>query len=305
LVARIAAAHHGVFSREHARQCGFSEDEIDRRIRTRIWERLFQSALRDAAAPPSWRGTLLAACWAGGFRAYASHRAAAMLWGLPGGTDRVIEITCPRWRRSQHPDMVIHETKAFHNLDLTYVDRIPTTTPARTLLDLGAVCRRSTVELALDRSVRQHLTSRDELDRVLRRLGRSGRNGAGVLRAILRSRGSTIGKPESEMETRLLQVLRRQGLPAPIPQYEIAVDGVFVARVDLAFPQWKIAIEYDSDEHHSEMTARRRDSDRRNRIYAAGWSPVTATADDVTSGGHNLERAIRAAAKRFGVNIQS
>jgi hypothetical protein len=293
--------HHGVFSRDHARQSGFSAREINSRLRGGLWVRLHQCAFRDAAAPLTWKGELLAACWAGGFRAYASHRSAAALHGLAGGRRDLVEITCPRWRRSQHEGLIVHETKAYYPSDLTFIDHIPVSNAARTLLDLGGVCGERTVELALDRAVREELTSLSELDLVLRRLGRSGRPGVRPLRALLVQRGATLGKPESEMETRMLQVLRENGLPEPALQFEVRSDEVFVARVDAAFPQWRIAIEYDSDEHHAGAQAHRRDSSRRNRLWRARWSPITATADDIRSGGAELCAAIRSA-RRFGVS---
>jgi hypothetical protein len=300
-LAAIAASHHGIFSRQHARQCGFAEHEIDARTSTGRWLRLHQSALRDAAAPATWRGELLAACWAGGFRAYVSHRAAAALWDLPGGRRGMVEITCPRWRRSQHASLTVHETKAFHGIDIVQVDRIPVTTPARTLVDLGAVASASVVELAVDRALNRGLASRDDLERALRRLGRSGRNGVGVLRSILRQRGSTLGRAASPMETRVLQTLRRHGLPTPELQYEIHHRGQLLARADAAYPQWRLAIEYDSDEFHTGVHERRRDSDRRNALIRAGWIQVTAHAGDIATGGTQLVRTIRARAAQFGV----
>ncbi|MEX2256153.1 MAG: hypothetical protein WEC34_12000 [Acidimicrobiia bacterium] len=301
LLARLAAEHHGIFSRDHARQCGLSEREIQQRLTSGLWEREHNRAYRFVAAPRQWRGAVLAACWAGGFRACASHRSAAALWGLAGGSEDFVEITCPRWNRARHVGLVLHETKAFDNLDKTFVDRVPVTTPARTLLDLGAVCGTWTVEAAADRAVRLRLTSVDELVRTLHRLGRSGRNGAGVLRRVLALRATTMGRAASEMETRLLQVLRRCGLPDPVLQLEIQMNGSFVARVDAAYPQWRVAIEYDSDQWHGSVEERQRDSSRRNRIFAAGWTPVTATFPDVKAGGAELVTAIRAAARPFGV----
>lgn len=97
------------------------------------------------------------------------------------------------------------------------------------------------------------------------------------------------------METRLVQVLRANGLPEPVPQHEIWNGTRFVARVDAAYPQWRIAIEYDSVEHHAGATAIRRDSARRNRIWSAGWYPLTATKDDIDDGGVVLYAAITVA----------
>lgn len=300
-LAAIAAMHHGVFTTDHARQAGFSPDEIHRRLAAGVWVDVHRGVYRSASLPLPWQGKLLAACWAGGFRAYASHRSAAAMWQLPGGRQDLIEITCPRWRRARHPTLVTHETKAFHRIDIRLETNVPVTTPARTLLDLGAVCSPTIVELAADRALNRGLTTREEIDRVLMRLGRSGRNGAGVLRSIVRRRGSTLGKPESPMETRVLQVLRRAGLPAPELQYEIRENGHLIARADAAYPQWRIAIEYDSDEFHTGVEQRRHDSTRRNALLRADWLQITAHADDVYDGGRDLVATIKNRAHRFGV----
>lgn len=115
------------------------------------------------------------------------------------------------------------------------------------------------------------------------------------------TRSSQSIPTESPMETRVLQLLRRHGLPAPERQFVIERHGVFVARVDLAFPRWRIAIEYDSFEWHLGSAALVRDAARRNAVTAAGWTPMTTTADDVRTGGSALVRAILDVARRSGV----
>ena len=100
---------------------------------------------------------------------------------------------------------------------------------------------------------------------------------------------------ESEMETLLLQKLRDGGCPEPIPQFEI-VDGhgFVIARVDAALPAWKIAIDYDSKQEHSDEFQLARDARRRNQIVAAGWRHVSARHGDLKSGGLELLHAIDA-----------
>ena len=100
------------------------------------------------------------------------------------------------------------------------------------------------------------------------------------------------------METMLIRCLRRNGWPEPVPQYEIRHRGVFVARVDAAYPPWRIAVEYQSDEHHSGRRASERDNDRRLRIIGAGWFPVEATLPDVRNGGARLSAALGAVRAR-------
>ena len=68
-------------------------------------------------------------------------------------------------------------------------------------------------------------------------------------------------------------------------QYEIWHDGRFIARVDAAYPEHKIAIEYDSYEHHTGKLAHVRDNDRRNLLSRIDWRTVSFTAADIQRGG--------------------
>jgi very-short-patch-repair endonuclease len=188
----------------------------------------------------------------------------------------------------------VHESKVIDHWDLRVVDGIPSTSPERTLLDLGAVVGPSLVELAVDDALRRELVSRATLEAALGRLGRSGRNGAGVLRRVMELRGWSLGATASYKETRLLQLLRRQGLPDPTPQFEVYdASGWFLGRVDAAYPRHRIAIEYESIAHHTGSDAVQHDSARRNQLIGAGWTVVTVTAADVRDGCRAVAQTLR------------
>ncbi len=57
-------------------------------------------------------------------------------------------------------------------------------------------------------------------------------------------------------------------------------EGRFVARIDLGYRQWKIAIEYEGD-HHREREQYQRDVARTNDLRDNGWLVLRFTADDV------------------------
>lgn len=183
-VADIAERHHGVFGGHHLRELGVTKAERNRRVELCHWLEAHQGVYRIAGAPRSWRGDLLAACWAGGTRAVASHRSAAALWDLPGQRKEIAEITCPRWRRARHEGVEVHETTALSNRDITLVAGIPVTTVERTIFDLAAICSRFTVDLAIDTALRRKLTTVDTLCAMLRRVGKRGRKGTGPPRTL-------------------------------------------------------------------------------------------------------------------------
>ena len=86
-----------------------------------------------------------------------------------------------------------------------------------------------------------------------------------VLRTVLDEWNPDNPATESAMETLLLQVLREHGLPEPTLQHEVFdALGRLVARVDAAYPAFRIAIEYDSMQEHSDEFQLARDAHRRN-----------------------------------------
>jgi very-short-patch-repair endonuclease len=76
-------------------------------------------------------------------------------------------------------------------------------------------------------------------------------------------------------------VLIAGGLPRPVCQYEVFdANGEFVARLDLAYPDRKLAIEYEGD-HHRERSAFQRDLRRMNRLRTLGWTVLRFGAADI------------------------
>jgi hypothetical protein len=293
-IAEIAARQHSVFTLEQADDVGFVEDQRMFRVRTGRWRMWYPGVYSIAGLPDVWRASVLAACWGAVGPAVASHRAAAELWGLPGGGTGLVEITCRRWRRSKAAGLVVHETKLLDDDDMELVDGIPTASVEQTLLGVAAVLRPSTAEMAIDRAVHLKLTTVEQLQQFVNRKGKKGRNGIGVLRALVDARDPLAGVPESVMETRMKQLLRRHGFPTPVFQYEIRHQGRFVARVDAAYPEYKIALEYDSYEHHTGTVAHDRDNDRRNRLRRIEWRTVVFTAADLRRDGGEALETLRA-----------
>jgi very-short-patch-repair endonuclease len=292
-VAALAGRQHGVFTLAHADALGFTRAQRDRRIRSGRWAVPYERVYRIAGAPLSWEGRLLASCWVAHGLAVASHRSAARLRDLPGGRTDLVEITCKRWKRAKADGLIVHETKLLDVADIDIVDGIPCASVEQTLLGLAAVVADTVVEMAVDRALHKQMTTIRALEAFVQHKGKRGRNGVGVLRGVVRGLDPLAGVPESAMETKLKQLLRRHGFPTPVFQYEVWHDGRFVARVDAAYPEHRIAIEYDSYEHHTGKQAIVRDNDRRNALRKATWRTVVFTAQDVAQDGGRALEALR------------
>lgn len=99
-----------------------------------------------------------------------------------------------------------------------------------------------------------------------------------------------------ESETRLL--LLGAGLPEPQVQYREVDDGRLVARIDLAYPEWKVAIEYEGDGHRTDKQQWRRDIQRQRELEDRGWIVIRLTQADLGHPEAVVRRIGRAIASR-------
>lgn len=130
------------------------------------------------------------------------------------------------------------------------------------------------------------------LEVIARRLEEWGRfTGCGIIREALALARERVESPK-ETETRLLLV--EAGLPEPVVQHEVRDGGRLVVRIDLAYPELKIAIEYEGDGHRTDPAQWRRDIQRQRELEARGWIVIRLTQEDLRDPRHLL-RSIRSA----------
>jgi very-short-patch-repair endonuclease len=295
-IASFAAGRHGVVSYAEAVRLGLTKRIVERRVAARRWERLYRGVYRLNGVPGSWHQMLLAACLAMGDGAAASHRAAAALWRLAGFEPGAIEICVPRGRRPNPRGTIVHQLELLA-IDVTIVEAIPTTTPARTLIDLAAVAPADLVEEALDDALRRGLVT---LPRLRWRLGELGpRRGARTIRRLLDARANDDRRPQSVLETRLMRLFQRAGLPTPACQHEIRHRGRLIAVVDFAYPGQLLAIEADGYRWHSGRARWQRDLARRNELTRLGWHVIHVTAEDLHRRPEVVVATVASALRRF------
>jgi very-short-patch-repair endonuclease len=82
-------------------------------------------------------------------------------------------------------------------------------------------------------------------------------------------------------------------------QWEVWNAGRFIARLDAAYPERRIAIEVDGYEAHSSPEAFQRDRTRQNRLVALGWTVLRFTWADVVHRPSMVAQAIKEAIIRL------
>ncbi|ATO16404.1 hypothetical protein CO540_23315 [Micromonospora sp. WMMA2032] len=203
-------------------------------------------------------------------------RSAAWMFGVDLlGRDAPVTVLLPRPARLRpHPRLSVARSP-LPDRDRTRFGGLPVTTTLRTAFDLGRQGARVDALVALDALLRRRVVTLPAV-RVYA-ADRPGWPGAPLLREVL-----ALAEPSSEspMETRLRLLLLDAGLGPLVAQHEVRAGRHFVARVDLAWPALRLAIEYDGD-HHRERAHFRRDVARLNALRAAGWVVLRFTADDV------------------------
>jgi hypothetical protein len=297
-LAEVAATQHSVFTRADAASSGLTDDQIDYRV-TNLWVRMYDGVYRVPGFPETWRGALLAACCAATPPVGVSHRAGAALYEITGGDQHLIELTCKRWLRAKAGSLVVHEQTRIDERDITEIDGIPVMKPELVVLQLAGLRPfPKYVETVIQAARRKRLITFESTKAMFDRHARRGVRGVQVMRAVLDEWDPASRPTESDMETMLMQLFDDAGLPRPIPQHDIFDrNGMFVARVDAAIPQHRIAIEYDSKQEHSDEFQLTGDGRRRNRVVAAGWRVLSARHRDLRSGGAELLDAIAETAR--------
>lgn len=106
------------------------------------------------------------------------------------------------------------------------------------------------------------------------------------------------GAAESPMESEARLMMIDQSVPTPALQLEIVdLDGV-TWRVDFAWPDRLLAVEYDGFDFHSSPDALERDRRKRNALNRVNWRVMSIVADDVRRRPFETSRDIKHALTR-------
>ncbi len=215
--------------------------------------------------------------------AFFTHETAAGLMGLPlprrSEAALPLHVGIPAPARAMDAQNVAGHSMRIRPDELMVRQGLPLTSPARTWLDLAA--RLSLFELVAvgDYLLRwQHsLTTLNELtDVVTRSSRRRGLALARVALPLLRTRS------ESPRESVLRVIIVLSGLPEPECNFNIFDPlGRFLARADLAYPEFKLLLEYQGDHHRTDRAQWRRDIGRVGGVEDHGWQMLQFTDDDL------------------------
>jgi very-short-patch-repair endonuclease len=144
-VGEIAARQHGVVRTDQLHRAGLSRTQITARVKAGRGHRLHRGVYAVGHTKLSNKGRILAAVFACGPSAVASHESAAYLWSLSPKCPALVHVTVPSYAgRAKRQGVVLHRSATLTESDVTRRHNIPLTTPDRTRRDLGWDRRRPT-----------------------------------------------------------------------------------------------------------------------------------------------------------------
>jgi very-short-patch-repair endonuclease len=265
LAARIAGRQHGVISAAQLLAAGLSRRAIQVRLQTGRLHRVFRGVYAVGHGNLTHQGRSMAAVLACGDSALLSHRSAAMLWGLLKGKEGAVDVTVPGiGGRKRRQGIRVHRSTSLTPKAATIRQGIPTTTPARTILDLRRVADRRILEDAVGEAEIRRLP-----------IGRL----PGLLHEPTRSR----------LERRFLRLCKRHALAKPEVNFEI---GPY--EVDFLWPDRKLIVETDGWESHGTPSAFEADRARDAYLESLGYRVVRFTYRQVWHDGAVVAQRLRA-----------
>jgi very-short-patch-repair endonuclease len=246
-------------------------------LRSSAWRRLYRGVYADADLTASYAVRVAGARLLVPPFAVFSGRTAAHLLGAEELVDPEdpVELSIPRGSRfGPVTGLRVRRVLPLGPDEVTRAGSSRCTTGLRTALDIARCEDLPESVVALDVLLARGIVHQHDLREVA--AGLAGRGARRAARAI------ELADPrsESQQESRLRVALVVGGL-RPVAQFVVRdPDGRFLARVDLAFPELKVAVEYDGA-WHGRAGQLRKDRRRLNDLTRAGWVVLHVTAADM------------------------
>jgi very-short-patch-repair endonuclease len=259
----------GVITLDQANQAGLSDDAVSRRVNSGRWLRCSPGVFFADDRPFTDASRMRAAVWSCGSTAVASGLAAAWWHGVTRFAPDIIEVTVPKVSNHRQRQGVRVRRRDLDPHDI--VDRNGLRVTALPLTVVEAAARRGGGVKLIDSALQRHV----ELPQLWKaHLSNKGRHGSPAARRLLHAASDGA---RSEAERLLVKLLRDNGITGWKANYPV---GGY--KVDVAFPNEKVACETDGWAFHSSQEDFQNDRERQNKIALLGWKVLRFTWLDLT-----------------------
>lgn len=184
-------------------------------------------------------------------------------------------VLVPHTRRRNSYDFAVVE-RTRHLPEVVVINGVPCAPPARALVD---ACRRLR-RLDDVRELVSHVLQQGActLAALVDEVRRAARGRSALSRQVLREMSAGV---RSAAEAKARRVILDSGLPVPVWNVEVIADGVWLARVDAAWPALGAVLEIDSMAWHLSAEAYRRTQRRQRRLTSRGVLVLPIAPGDI------------------------
>jgi len=257
-----------VLALRQAVACGMSAATVQRRAREGSWRRLHPAVYLLAGHRFTDEARVLAAWLWAGEGAAVSGPAAAYWHGMLDRAPRPVEVTVPQGRSPRCPDGVRVRRRDLAAADVVGQRDLWLTAAPLTALETAVALPDGSV--FLDRALQRHVRFPAVYRAYCRNMGRRGSSAAGRLLVAAADRA------DSAAERLLVRLLRDAGIGGWVLGHPF---GPW--RIDLAFPEQKVAVEVDGWAWHVDAQRFANDRRKQNALVRAGWDQLRFTWHDL------------------------
>jgi very-short-patch-repair endonuclease len=276
-IAWLFEHQRGVLSRRQALSCGVSPDGLRHRYRPGgPWRRLLPGIYITSTGEPTTEQLQTAALLYAGQSSVITGPAALHRYRLKAPETRRVDVLVPAGhQRVSRAFVIIHRTwrvpqPETHDLALRYVS------PARAVADtvLG-LTKRSEVRAVVASAVQQGRCSVADLGA---ELAKGSVRGSKLFRSVLAEVGDGIRSPA---EADFRDLIRKSGLPQPLFNPRLILDGKLLAVPDAWWADRALIVEIDSREWHLAPDDWEATMARDGRLRAVGIRVIHVTPRQV------------------------
>ncbi len=292
-ISAIAIRQHAVIALAQLVALGLSPSAVRSRVAQGRLHRLHSGVYALVAPALLTRSSrFMAAVLACGDGAVLSHRCAAALHELRLRPRARIDVTAPGSRGKDRRGIGVHSAATLLPRDTITIDNIPTTTLARTLLDVAEDASRREVERALDAAEQRRALDMNAIGDVLARA--AGRRGAALLTRVLdeHALGCTITR--NDLEEAFLRICRSTGQAPDAVNAWIAFPDGGGAEADFLWRAQRLIVEVDGRDVHTTRRAFEADRRRDQRLATLGYRVIRFTWRQVIHERHDVASILRA-----------
>jgi very-short-patch-repair endonuclease len=285
-----------VITRAQLLALGFTTKAVKHRVARGRLRPVYRGVYAVGRPQLSRKGQWMAAILACGSGAALSHGSAAALWKFGDEWRGTTEISTRRRGWPQRHGLLVRARPSLPAADVVSCDRIPCTSPLRTLLDLATVLGLKSLERAVNEADSLDLVDPERMRRWLEH--RTGEPGAPALRTLLDR--DTFRLSDTELEVLFRPLALAAGLPQPLTK--VIVNDF---EVDFFWPQLGLVVETDSLRYHRTAAKQARDLLRDQTHVANGLTPLRFNHHQIKYEPRHVRAVLAATAARLSAQAGS